>query len=121
MATTALGRVDVGGLKPSASDVVSLMKDVFDASVTLQQVTDEQREADLIAVGVAAPVARHLTAVDATTRKGDFDSVTDIVDRLTGIPPRSFREFLIENRDRPDWQRGIDAPLIEGGEPVLRR
>jgi NAD(P)H dehydrogenase (quinone) len=99
-ATEALGSVDVGGPEAlSASDIVKLVKEVFDVSIMLQQVSDEQREAGLIAAGVAAPVAKHLVSIDAATRNGDFDSVTDVVDRLTGIPPRRFRDFLIESRD----------------------
>jgi hypothetical protein len=37
--------------------------------------------------------------VDATTRNGDSGDVTGIVERLTGIPPRSFHDYLVENRD----------------------
>jgi hypothetical protein len=70
-----------------ASDMISLVNEVFDISVTLQQVTDEQREAGLAADGVPTPLAKHLTSVYAATRKGDFDSVTDIIGRLAGIPP----------------------------------
>jgi NAD(P)H dehydrogenase (quinone) len=99
-APETLGRIDVGGPEAlSACDVVNLVKENFDISVTLQQVTDAQRDAGFVAAGVPAPAAKHLTSLDATTRKGDFDAVTDIVERLTGIPPRSFREFLIENRN----------------------
>jgi NAD(P)H dehydrogenase (quinone) len=84
----------------SASDIVSIVNDVFDISIELEQVSDEQqRQAGLVAAGLPVGVAKHLTAIDTTTRNGDFDSVTDIVERLTGIPPRSFRDFLLENRD----------------------
>jgi NAD(P)H dehydrogenase (quinone) len=95
-----LGRVDLGGAEAlSASDIVSLVKDVFDISIELEQVTDEQREAGLAAAGLPAGAAKHLTAIDTTTRNGDFDSVNDLVVRLTGTPPRSFRDFLLANRD----------------------
>jgi hypothetical protein len=74
------------------------VKDVFDISITLQQVTDEEREASIVAAGLPAGVAKHLTSVDTTTRNGGFDSVNDLAERLTGIPPRSFRDFLVANR-----------------------
>jgi hypothetical protein len=45
-----------------------------------------------------APIAKHLTAVNTTTHLGSFDGVTDI-DRLTGVPLPSFRDFLLENCD----------------------
>jgi NAD(P)H dehydrogenase (quinone) len=96
----ALGRVDLGGPEAlSASDIASIAKDVFDISIALQQVTDEQREASIVAAGLPAGVAKHLTSVDATTRNGGFDGVNDLVVRLTGVPSRRFRDFLIENRD----------------------
>jgi hypothetical protein len=53
----------------------------------------------LVGAGLPVPVAQHLTAIDITTRKGDFDSATDLVERLTGTPARSFRDFLTEKRD----------------------
>ena len=96
----ALGRVDLGGPEAlSTSDIASIAKDIFDISIALQQVTDEQREASIVAAGLPAGVAKHLTSVDATTRNGGFDGVNDLVVRLTGVPPRRFRDFLIENRD----------------------
>jgi len=99
-ADVALGRVDLGGTEAlSASDIVSIVKDVLDVSISLEQVSDEQREAGLVAAGLPAPVAKHLTAIDTTTRNGDFDGVNDLVARLTGTPPRSFRDFLLGNRD----------------------
>jgi hypothetical protein len=56
-ATEGLGRVDVGGPETlSASDVVLLVNEVFGVSITLQDVSDEQREAGLLAAGVAAPI-----------------------------------------------------------------
>jgi len=86
----ALGRVDLGGPEAlSTSDIASIAKDIFDISIALQQV----------AAGLPAGVAKHLTSVDATTRNGGFDGVNDLVVRLTGVPPRRFRDFLIENRD----------------------
>jgi len=62
------------------------------------QVTDEQREA-LVAAGLPAGVAKHLTAIDTTTRNGVFDSANDLgrsSDRkssteLTGFPARQSR------------------------------
>jgi hypothetical protein len=85
-ATEGLGRVDVGCPETlSASDVVLLVNELFGASITLQDVSDEQREAGLLAAGVAAPIG-NISRQWTPRRKGDFDSVTDIVYRLTGIP-----------------------------------
>jgi NAD(P)H dehydrogenase (quinone) len=51
----ALGRIDLGGAEAlSVSDIASIVKDVFDISITLQQVTDEQREASILARGVCS-------------------------------------------------------------------
>lgn len=95
----ALGRVDIGGAEAlSASDIVFIVKDVFDVSTALEQVSDEQREASIVAAGLPVQIAKHLTSVDATARNGGFDSVNDLVERLTGTPPRSFRDFLLGNR-----------------------
>ncbi|MEO9338644.1 hypothetical protein ABFT80_14480 [Mesorhizobium sp. SB112] len=41
-----------------------------------------------------ASLAELLVAMDADTRAGGVDIVTDTVERLTGTPGRSLREFL---------------------------
>ncbi|NTF47022.1 hypothetical protein [Rhizobium rhizogenes] len=48
---------------------------------------------------IPAPAAKHLTSINTTTRNGVFEGVSDLVERLTGTPPRSFRDFLVVNRD----------------------
>ena len=75
------------------------MKEVFDKSIELIHVTDEERESGLIAAGVPTPIAKNLAALDATTRDGAFDTANDTVLRLTGTPPRTFAEFLSANRE----------------------
>ncbi|BBP74715.1 NAD(P)-dependent oxidoreductase [Pseudomonas sp. Ost2] len=94
-----LGRIDLGGAEAlSANEIAAIVDDVFDITVTLDHVTDEVREQGLISAGLPPPVAKHLTAIDATTRQGDFDSASDLVERLTGTRARSFQDFLIEKR-----------------------
>ncbi len=71
---------------------------MFDISIELIHVTDEERESGLIAAGVPTLIAKNLAALDATIRDGAFDTANDTVLRLTGTPPRTFAEFLRANR-----------------------
>lgn len=74
------------------------MNEVFDSSIQVVSMSDEQLAEGLSAAGLPAPLVELLVAMDATTRAGGVDIVSSTIQTLTGKPPRSLREFLIENR-----------------------
>ncbi|HWC78412.1 MAG TPA: hypothetical protein VG756_00475 [Pseudonocardiaceae bacterium] len=47
------------------------------------------------ALGVPASTARFLVGVEAVVASGAEDRTTDTVARVTGTPPRSFRDFAV--------------------------
>ena len=62
-------------------------------------VTVDQYVAHLTAQGVPPEFATGLGEAELQVRGGFEDRVTDTVERVTGRPPRSYREFLACRRD----------------------
>ena len=97
--TTQSRRLDVSGPQAlTAAQIVAIANEVFGTSIIAVPVSDEQLADGLAAAGLPAPLVELIVAMDANTREGKVDIVSDTVERLTGKPPRSLREFLIENR-----------------------
>jgi NAD(P)H dehydrogenase (quinone) len=94
-----LGRINLSGPEAlAAADVVAIVEDVFNITVELIQVDEEERERTLMSAGVTASVAQNLVAFEATTRAGAFDTAGDVVAQLTGSKPRTFYNFLVAHR-----------------------
>lgn len=74
------------------------MNEVFDSSIQVVPVCDEQLAEGMSAAGVLAPIVELLVAMDATARAGGVNIVSNTIQTLTGKPPRLLREFLIQNR-----------------------
>ncbi|WP_066519185.1 MULTISPECIES: SDR family oxidoreductase [Sphingobium] len=95
----AEGRLNVTG--PAAlttAQIADIVNTVFDASIAVVSVSDEELERGLLDVGLPGPLVELLVAMDANTRAGGVDVVSDAVERLTGTPARGLREFLAEQR-----------------------
>jgi hypothetical protein len=61
---------------------------------------EDRRRAAILGKSTHDPFSRkHLTAIDIITRNGGFDDANDVVEPLTGTPPRSFHDFLVVHRD----------------------
>ncbi len=95
----AEGRLDITGPEAlSTNEIALIAHEVFGSSVAVAHVSDEQLSNSLLSAGLPNPLAELLVAMDANTRAGGVDIVTDTVARLTGRPARSLREFLTQNR-----------------------
>ena len=98
--TSESRRLDVSGPEAlTADDIVATVNDVFGASVEIEPVTDKKLRDRLTVAGLPATLVDLLVAIDANTRQGGVETVSDAVEQLTGRKPRSLRTFLIENRD----------------------
>lgn len=80
------------------AEIVAIVDEVFGASVALVPLSDVDLKNGLVAAGVPAGLADLLVAIDINTLQGGVDVVSDTVQRLTGMPARSLRDFLVENR-----------------------
>ncbi|MCL2894540.1 SDR family oxidoreductase [Brenneria tiliae] len=80
------------------AEIVDVVNRVFDTRVELIPVSDTDLRNGLTAANLPAGVVELLTAIDINTRQGGVDVVGDAVQRLTGEPPRSLHDFLVDNR-----------------------
>ncbi|PWC13368.1 SDR family oxidoreductase [Brenneria corticis] len=80
------------------AEIVDIVNRVFDTRVELIPVSDADLRNGLTAAKLPAGVVELLTAIDINTRQGGVDVVGDAVERLTGEPPRSLHDFLVDNR-----------------------
>jgi len=93
------GHLDISGPAAlSAADLVTTATAVFGRPIERIDVTDDQLRAGLLAAGVPPPLAELVVAMDANTRAGNVDLVSDGVVRLTGSPPQTLRAFLDSQR-----------------------
>ncbi len=87
--------LDVTG--PSAinhAELAKIASELTGRTLTHVPVTVEQLRAGLMTAGLPSPVVELLVAIDTNTRAGNVANVSDTVQKLTGMPPQSVREFL---------------------------
>jgi NAD(P)H dehydrogenase (quinone) len=93
--STANARYDISG--PQAHTPVQLAAALSEYSgkpIEVVQVTDEQLAEGLKAAGLPPPVIPLVVSIDANTRAGGLDVVSNDVQKLTGKAPQSVRDFL---------------------------
>ncbi|MEV7466801.1 NAD(P)H-binding protein [Streptomyces kronopolitis] len=80
-------------------DIAAIVTEVTGRPVRHRPLTVEQLR-ERLAASLPAEFAALLAGLDRAIADGAEDRVTDTVERLTGRPPRSFREFLIRAAGR---------------------
>jgi len=91
-------RYDITGPQSLTTvEIASIAGKVFDKSIEVVQVADEDLSRILTAAGLPAAWVPRRIATDANMRAGKFDIVSDAVTRLTGKPPQSLYDFFIAN------------------------
>jgi uncharacterized protein YbjT (DUF2867 family) len=78
----------------SYAEAAAVVAERTGSPVRHRTVTADELAQHLIAHGVPADFAAVLAALDTDIRGGSEDRVTDTVERVTGRPARSFREFV---------------------------
>lgn len=81
------------------AEIVDIVNRVFATRIELIPVSDADLRNGLTAARLPAGLVDLLTAIDINTRQGGVDVVGDAVARLTGEPPRSLYDFLVDSRD----------------------
>lgn len=84
----------------SYQDVCDLAGDLRGAPVEVDHVTPDELVGRLAAAGIPTEFAAVLADLDVAIGQGAEDRVTDVVERVTGRPPRPMRDVLAEHTDR---------------------
>jgi NAD(P)H dehydrogenase (quinone) len=82
----------------SARDLAELYGDVSGRPVKLLQLSDTLLTTVLVGIGTPLPAARSITAFGRAVRRGYFDVIDPVFERLTGRPPVALRDVLIAQR-----------------------
>jgi uncharacterized protein YbjT (DUF2867 family) len=77
----------------SYDDVAAILSEASGRTITHRSLDPAEVVAYYEAAGVPAAAARFLPVMDAVIASGAEDRTTNAVERITGQPPRSYREF----------------------------
>ena len=97
--STTNARLDVTGPSAvTASELAAMATELTGKPLKVVLVSPEERTQALIKVGLPPPIAALIVSIDVNTRSGATRNVSDTVQKLTGKPPQSAREFLAANK-----------------------
>jgi NAD(P)H dehydrogenase (quinone) len=82
----------------SQTELAALLSEVSGRPVELIQVGDRMLSWGLTRYGAPKPIARAIVAFGKAVREGYYDAVDPAVTTLTGTPPRSLRDILVDHR-----------------------
>jgi NAD(P)H dehydrogenase (quinone) len=82
----------------SARDLAELYGDLSGQPVKLLHLSDTMLTTVLVGIGTPLPAARSITAFGRAVRRGYFDVIDPVFERLTGRPPVTLRDVLIAHR-----------------------
>ncbi len=92
-------RLDVTGPEAfSMSQIASIVREITGRPIAVVQQTDDEKRRALSPAGLPAPVIELIVSIDASIRAGKLDVVSNTVQKLTGKPPKTLRDFLAENK-----------------------
>jgi NAD(P)H dehydrogenase (quinone) len=80
----------------SAADLAALFGELGGTTVELVLVDDDAYRAGLLEAGLPASLVETLVTFGQAIREGWLADVSDAVERLTGRPPRTLRDVLVE-------------------------
>ncbi len=82
----------------TTAEVASLASQILGKPIAVVQLTDEQLAAGLRQHGLPDPVVDVVVSIDANTRGGFLDFVTDDVEKLSGRKSQTLTSFLEANK-----------------------
>ena len=89
----------------SYDDVAKTLSDVLEDTVTHHHLGEAELITRHMAIGLPEAYATTLASMDTNIAAGSEDRVTDAVMRIAGRSPRSFEDFVVENRTV--WRKSI--------------
>lgn len=99
----------------SYDDVAAIISEVAGRPVRHRRVGQQELTEHLQAVGVPEDFARLLADLDVAVARGEHELVTSTVARVTGCPPRSFRDFATANRSAFRLPAAVATMGVRGG------
>jgi NAD(P)H dehydrogenase (quinone) len=87
-----------GPQKHTTAGIAALASEISGKPLEVVQVSEEQLVQGMKAAGVPDFVVPLLASIDANTRAGHFDVLSNAIEQLTGKPPQSLRDFLVANK-----------------------
>jgi NAD(P)H dehydrogenase (quinone) len=91
--------LDITGPQPlTIREIAGVATEVAGKPIEVVPVSDDALAAGARAAGVPEPFVPLIVGTDANIRAGGFDVASDAVERLTGRPALSVREFLTANK-----------------------
>ena len=92
-------RLDITGAElQTVPEIAKVASEVTGRPIEVVPVSDEELEKGLAQAGLPPFVIPIVVGTDRNIRAGNFDVESDAVQRLTGKPPQTVREFLTANR-----------------------
>ena len=79
----------------SYDDVAAILTETSGRTITHKRLDPAEQPAYYEALGAPEATAQFLVGMDWVIASGMEDRVTDTVERITGTPPRSFRDFAV--------------------------
>jgi predicted phage-related endonuclease len=80
------------------TQIAQILSDVLGRKIQHVKLDEKSRIDGLVQAGLSDYYARFMTRLEVLAAD-DFEKVTgDVVQRLTGHPPKSFKEFAEENK-----------------------
>jgi len=98
---------------PRSQDMDGLAREYSDAlsrEITYCDISPEDWERDVKKVGLPEHLTRHLVTMAELNRAGRYDRLTDGVQRVTGRPAMSVREFVSLHADEFGGRRSLNNP-----------
>jgi NAD(P)H dehydrogenase (quinone) len=82
----------------TTAEVAALASKVLEKPIAVVQISDEQLAAGLRQHGLPQPVVAMIVSIDANTRGGFLDFVTDDIEKLSGRKSQTLQNFLEANK-----------------------
>jgi NAD(P)H dehydrogenase (quinone) len=80
--------------------IAEAIKNLFGRQVILNKVSTDQIEKELQGIGIPDAFIPTVVMTDLNTKAGNFDAVTNTIERLTGKAPQLLKSFLQEHASR---------------------
>lgn len=108
--TPHLGRIYelTGPLSQDMDGITREYSNALNREITYSDIPPEDWERELKRVGLPEHLTKHLVTMAELNRAGRYDRLTDSVQRLTGQPPMSVRDFVSLHADEFGSRRSLN-------------
>ncbi|KAF2171045.1 hypothetical protein M409DRAFT_64025 [Zasmidium cellare ATCC 36951] len=87
-----------GGESLSYDEVAAIFSEVLGRKVEHVKLSEDKFEKLMLKYGMTDPMAKYMTELDVRVSKGEGKDPTNNVKAITGQAPRTFKEFVVDNK-----------------------